>query len=119
MFVVESSFKLDRFLIPLGPLARAAFLRGYFDAEGGIPHSLYARFYIQFVQRDLDDLQRAHDWLEDLGIHSGRVHNPSHRVDPHYWRFYVASRSHRMFLARVGAWHPEKRAILDARLAGR
>ncbi len=35
-----------------------AYIRGFFDAEGGIPQDVTARFYIQLVQNDKQKLQR-------------------------------------------------------------
>jgi hypothetical protein len=96
---------------------RAAFVRGYFDAEGGVPQQPSARFYVQFVQRDRADLALVRQLMCTLDIMSGRLHNPSSRVDPHYWRFYVAASSHRRFIESVGSWHPRKRHLLKARLA--
>ena len=98
---------------------RAAFVRGYFDAEGGIPRDPSARFYVQLVQKDFADLTRVRDFLEQLNIKCGRVHNPSVRVDPGYWRFYVLARSHEDFIERVGSWHPRKRMLLDQRVETR
>lgn len=100
-------------------LERIAFARGYFDAEGGIPRSPVARFYVQFVQKDLADLARVRDVLLGEGIVCGRLHNPSRRVDPHFWRFYVGAASQSAFAATVGSWHPRKRAILVARFSER
>ncbi len=90
-----------------------AYVRGYFDAEGGIPRSREARFYIQFVQKDRDDLSVAREILLSLGIRCGGLHNPSARADPNYWRFYVASASHLAFIERVRSWHPRKRSRLE------
>lgn len=94
-----------------------SFVRGYFDAEGGIPRSLDARFYVQFVQKNLRDLSGVRDYLNSLGISCGRMHNPSVAVDPDYWRFYVRSRSHLDFCQLVRSWHPRKRPLLDAQVA--
>jgi len=98
---------------------RIAFVRGYFDAEGGIPRDPRSRFYIQLVQRDHADLGRVRTFLEELGVECGRVHNPSVQVDPEYWRFYVLAESHEDFIRRVGSWHPRKRLLLDLRLQAR
>ena len=115
IYVVESSF------IPTkGDLKtrgeRSAYARGYFDAEGGTPRDTRARFYLQFCQKDLQDLVEVRDVLESLGIATGRVHNPSRRVDPAYWRFYVRSKSFARFIATVRSWHPRKRELLEARV---
>jgi hypothetical protein len=92
------------------------YLRGYFDSDGGIPRDPDARFYIQFVQKDRDDLMQAKQLLERLGISCGELHNPSARVDPNYWRFFVRARSHDRFVRTVGSWHPRKRGLLVARM---
>jgi LAGLIDADG-like domain len=93
----------------------AAYARGYFDAEGGIPRDSGARFYIQFVQKDREDLSSLRKGLEILDIRCGRLHNPSVRVDPDYWRFFVRASSHSQFCSTVGSWHPRKRALIDRR----
>jgi hypothetical protein len=95
----------------------AAFARGYFDAEGGIPRNSTSRLYLQFVQKDLADLTRVRECLIRLGLTCGAIHNPSVRADPDYWRFYVLSESHEDFLARIGSWHPRKRRLIEERLA--
>jgi hypothetical protein len=115
VWVVESTCKLaEAALVSLEE--KAAFARGYFDAEGGIPRDLGARFYIQLVQKNRPDLEQVRRFLEDIGIECGRIHNPSVRVDPQYWRFYVLSRSHEDFVRHVGSWHPRKRPLLEARM---
>ncbi len=94
---------------------KTAFVRGYFDAEGGVPRDQARRFYIQITQKSWSDLIMVRDFLEDIGISCGRVHNPSFRVDPSYWRFFVLTRFHVDFAMKVSSWHPRKRLILDAR----
>lgn len=97
---------------------RRAYARGYFDAEGGIPKSAAARFYIQFVQKDRADIANLQAILEDEGIVCGKLHRPSRVVDHPVWRFYVAAASQRDFVSRVGSWHPRKRGLLVARFVG-
>jgi hypothetical protein len=97
----------------------AAFVRGYFDAEGGLPAAARARFYVQFVQKSHADLAHVRDLLERQGVRCGRIHNPSVRRDPDYWRFYVVAESHERFIRIVGSWHPRKRILLDERRAFR
>jgi hypothetical protein len=96
----------------------AAFVRGYFDAEGGLPADYRARFYIQFAQKNHADLSHPRDLLGLLGVQCGRIHNPSVRRDPNYWRFYVLAASHEKFIQTVGSWHPRKRMLLDQRSHG-
>jgi uncharacterized protein YbaR (Trm112 family) len=93
-------------------LERIAYVRGYFDAEGGIPQSARVRFYIQFSQKDRRELDKVKRILESIGIECGKTHNPSRDVDPLYWRFYVRTRSHRAFATRIGSWHPRKAALI-------
>ncbi len=116
VWVVESCMRppLTRQLYAAGD--RAAYARGYFDAEGRIPRAPDSRFYIQFVQKDHGDLEEVRSYLVSLRVDWGRIHNPSGAVDPGYWRFYVRCRSWMRFATQVGSWHPRKRAILDRRL---
>ena len=92
------------------------YARGYFDAEGGMPRATSARLYFQFGQKDRDSLGCLRDILSSWGIQTGRVHNPSARVDPHYWRFYIRAASHRRFMTLVSSWHPRKRQAIDLRM---
>jgi hypothetical protein len=91
-----------------------AYARGYFDAEGGVPHDANARFYLQFVQKNQNDLSHLRGLIEGLGIHCGKLHNPLRTVAPDMWRFYVRSESHLQFVEYVGSWHPRKRPRLEA-----
>jgi len=89
-----------------------AYVRGYFDAEGGLPQSPDARFYVQLTQKDRVELLKVKTILETLGIACGKMHNPSARVDPDYWRFFVRTKSHLAFAFKIGSWHPIKERIL-------
>jgi hypothetical protein len=80
--VIETCFRVDRSPALTDDPARSAFARGYFDAEGGLPRQLGARAYIQFVQKDLADLNLVRCAVVNLGVVCGRIHNPSWRVDP-------------------------------------
>ena len=95
---------------------KAAYVRGYFDAEGGLPYEPNARFYIQFAQKNYAGVCKVKGILEDFSIWCGKIHNPSVKVDPEYWRFYILTRSHRDFAQKVGSWHPRKRSILQLRM---
>lgn len=84
------------------------YVRGYFDAEGGIPKSSQVRFYIYFAQKNFDDLNQVKQILEQFGIQTGVIHNPSKKIDPKYWRFYVKSNSYKRFIETIGSLHPDK-----------
>ncbi len=116
VWVVETTCRLEpaRGFYSLAEMA--AFVRGYFDAEGGVPARSAERFYVQIVQKNRVDLEQVREILTNLGIRCGRTHNPSVRVDPEYWRLYVLTGSHHNFIRRVGSWHPRKRPLLEARL---
>jgi hypothetical protein len=114
VFVVETCFDLAAATIDSED-ERRAYARGYFDAEGGIPRDPKARFYIQLVQKDLEDLRELRAILDRMGIACGKLHNPSVRVDPDYWRFFVRASSRRRFAERIGSWHPRKRELLETR----
>jgi hypothetical protein len=93
-----------------------AYVRGYFDAEGGMPRSQKSRLYLQFSQMSHGSLETLVDILESWDIGCGRIHNPSVAVDPDYWRFYVSTRSHMRFMRIVGSWHPRKRRQIATRM---
>ena len=92
---------------------KIAYVRGYFDAEGGVPRNSTNRFYIQFVQKDFKELEKVRNILEELGIRCGNIHNPSVKVDPEYWRFFVRAQSYQRFIELIGSWHPIKSAFLQ------
>ena len=92
------------------------YVRGYFDAEGGMPTDPQARLYLRFCQKDRPNLEVVAQILQSWGLTCGRLHNPSRTVDPNYWRFYVATRSHEQFMTLVGSWHPRKRQQIRTRM---
>jgi intein-encoded DNA endonuclease-like protein len=91
------------------------YVRGFFDAEGGIPHTDGA-FYIQLVQKNHAKIEAIKQLLEDLGIESGKIHNPSYRVDPDYWRIFIRRSDHILFAKQIGSWHPVKQEIFRKRM---
>ena len=84
------------------------YIRGYFDSEGSVPKSLLARYYIYFCQKDYHDLALLRSLIEELGIHCGKIHVPSKRIDPNYYRFYILCNSWQLFGQLIGSNHPEK-----------
>lgn len=98
------------------PEEKVAYIRGFFDAEGGIPRNPKARFYIQLVQNDKEKLVKIKKLLNDLRIETGKIHNPSKSVDPDYWRMYVPAKSQQSFLRKIGTWHPRKIKTLKQRM---
>jgi hypothetical protein len=92
------------------------YVRGYFDAEGGMPKDPDSRLYIQFCQKDRASLEAVLKILDSWQISCGRIHNPSKRVDPSYWRFYVKAKSHERFMTLVSSWHPRKREQIQTRM---
>jgi len=95
---------------------KSAYIRGFFDAEGGIPNKDSNRFYIQLVQKDKSKIKKLKKILNELGILTGKIHNPSVRVDPNYWRIFVSTRSHARFAQRIWSWHPRKQKIFCRRM---
>ncbi|MEI8233006.1 MAG: LAGLIDADG family homing endonuclease [bacterium] len=85
------------------------YVRGYFDAEGGIAKSSKVRFYIYFAQKNFDDLNQIKTILEEFSIHTGIIHNPSKNIDPKYWRFFVKADSYKSFITTIGSSHPDKK----------
>ncbi len=95
---------------------RICYIRGFFDAEGGIPRNRTARFYIQLTQNDKGKLEKLKKLLNDLGIATGKIHNPSKKVDPDYWRMYVLADSQKKFIQEINSWHPRKIRTLRKRM---
>lgn len=92
------------------------YIKGFFDAEGGIPHNHTARFYIQLTQNDYEKLEKIKKMLSSLEIKAGKIHNPSKKVDPKYWRMYILAESHHEFIRKINSWHPRKIKILEKRV---
>ena len=95
---------------------KIAYIRGYFDAEGGVSHDERVRFYLQFAEKNKSRLEKVKNLLEQLGIECGKVHCPSVKEDPDYWRFYIKAKSYDKFINIVGSWHPRKQKIFSNRM---
>ena len=94
---------------------KIAYLRGFFDAEGGTPRN-GKRFYIQLTQKNRAKIELLKKILNNLGIESGKIHNPSKKVDPNYWRIFVSTHSHQKFAKTIGSYHPIKKEIFRQRM---
>ncbi len=95
---------------------KICYIRGFFDAEGGIPRDSKARFYIQLVQSDKDKIEKLKKILSDLKIETGKIHNPSYKRDPTHWRLYILANSQKEFVKKIGSWHPRKIKTLRERM---
>lgn len=91
------------------------YLRGFFDAEGGIPR-IIGRFYIQLTQKDYKKIAIIKKLLLDISIESGKIHNPSKKVDPNYWRIFILVKHHNLFATVINSWHPIKSKIFLERM---
>ncbi|MEX0587304.1 MAG: LAGLIDADG family homing endonuclease [Patescibacteria group bacterium] len=112
LFVVEFRKSLLRDAKVESRKDKADYIRGYFDAEGGIAKSPKVRFYLYFAQKNLKDLTQVRAYLKESGIQCGKIHNPSRRADPNYFRFFVSAKSYKDFAEKIGSWHPEKKVLL-------
>ena len=92
---------------------KIAFIRGFWDADDGVAKNRKVKFYIYFAQKNKDILVRIKNWLTELNIKTGNLHNPSKKIDPFYWRFYISTQSHKDFVSKIGSWHPEKAHYLQ------
>jgi intein-encoded DNA endonuclease-like protein len=92
------------------------YIRGYFDAEGSVPRSIDARFYIYFAQKNKEDLEQLKSYLTELGITCGKTHNPSKKNDPEYWRFFISCKAYAPFKKKINSWHPVKRQLLRMKI---
>ena len=112
IFVLETLANfLDTAFDPISLKTEAekkAYIRGFFDAEGGIPRNLHSLFYIQLVQNDKLKLEKIKHLLNEFDIVTGAIHNPSVKVDPDYHRMFVLSKSRAAFVKIIFTWHPRK-----------
>ncbi len=92
------------------------YVRGYFDAEGGIAKNTHVRYYLYFAQKNKTDLLQVKRYLEECGIDCRVMHNPSKRIDPNYWRFFVKAKSYADFAKIIYSDHPEKRQYLRMKI---
>ena len=95
---------------------KKAYVRGYFDAEGGLTRKQNLRLYIYFAQKDRQGLEKVYNFLLDLGISCGVLHNPSKEADPDYWRFFIRAKSYKDFAKKIGSWHPRKSRLLRMKI---
>ena len=95
---------------------KIAYIRGFFDAEGGVPRDISSRFYIQLVQKNQPKLAWIRSALTDMDISCGVIHTPSKRVDPSYFRFFISAKSYKEFMKIIGSWHPRKQSIFESRM---
>ena len=116
LWIVEFSKSLLKNVKVTSRLNKIDFTRGFFDAEGGIARDPKVRFYLYFCQKNKEVLLDIKRYLSELGIKSGGVHNPSWRVDPNYWRFYISKVSYRDFANLISSNHPEKFKLLRMKI---
>ncbi len=116
LWIVEFSKTLLQNVLIHSSEDKINYVRGYFDAEGGIAKSSHVRYYLYFAQKNKTDLLQVKQYLEELGIRCGMMHNPSKKVDPNYWRFFIQAKSYRDFATIVGSDHPKKRQYLRVKI---
>ena len=116
LYVVEFSRSFLKDLKINSQQDKVEYIRGYFDAEGGISRSSKVRYYIYFAQKNLKDLEQVKEYIEELGIICGRTHNPSKRAEPNYWRFFISIKSYEKFAKLIGSWHPTKSHFLRMKI---
>lgn len=95
---------------------KAEYIAGYFDTDGGIAKTSSVRYYLYFSQKNYQDLVTLKQYLKELGIHSGAIHNPSKSVDPNYWRFFISARSYTTFAKVIKSQHPEKKSYIRMKI---
>ena len=108
LYVAEFSKNLLKDVCIESNQDKIEYIRGYFDAEGGVSRNPKVRYYLYFAQKNLKEIEQLKGWLENLGIKCGKIHNPSKKVDPNYWRFFISKNSYEKFVLIVGSWHPMK-----------
>lgn len=116
LWIVEFSKSLLRDITISSKRDKIDYIRGYFDTEGGIAKSPRIRYYLYLAQKNKADLLQVKEYLEELGISCGVIHNPSKKVDPDYWRFFVKAKSYSDFASLIGSDHPEKSGYLRMKI---
>ncbi len=116
LYVVEFSRNFLKNFVVESKQDKIDYIRGYFDAEGGVSRNPKVRYYIYFAQKNLQDLEQVKAFLEEFGIQCGSIHNPSKHVDPNYWRFFVSVKSYEQFAKIIGSWHPVKSHFLRMKI---
>jgi intein-encoded DNA endonuclease-like protein len=116
LYVVEFSKSFLKNALIASSQDKIDYIRGYFDAEGGISRSSKVRYYIYFAQKNLKDLRELRKYLIELGIACGVIHNPSKNADPNYWRFFISIKSYEKFAGMIGSWHPVKSRFLRMKI---
>ena len=116
LYVVEFSRNLLKDFVIESNQDKIDYIRGYFDAEGGVSRDPKVRYYLYFAQKNLQDLEQVKELLEEFGIQCGYVHNPSKKVDPNYWRFFIRIQSYGEFAKLIGSWHPIKSRFLRMKI---
>lgn len=116
VWVLETAIKLNPRRKPNNIKEKIFYIRGYFDAEGGMPRNNRHWLYFQFSQKNLEDLTEVRNYLEEVGVSCGKIHNPSKRVDKEYWRFFISRASHKMFMNKINSWHPRKKRQMKLRM---
>lgn len=92
------------------------YIRGYFDTDGSVARSNNVRYYLYFAQKNKFDLENVRNYLEQLGISCGVIHNPSKRKDANYFRFFIRANSYQKFAETIGSWHPVKSKFLRVKI---
>ncbi|MFH1630801.1 MAG: LAGLIDADG family homing endonuclease [Candidatus Aenigmatarchaeota archaeon] len=87
-----------------------AYVTGFFDAEGGVPHDTTKPLYIQFVQKKRQKLNDIVKILEENNVKCGKLHQYDKKSG--CWRFFVRRESHRKFIELILSRHPEKQQRL-------
>ncbi len=116
LFVVEFSKSLLENISLKSIKDKIDYIRGYFDTDGGIAKHANVRYYLYFCQKDRSDLEKVRDYLGEVGIRCGVIHNPSKKIDPYYWRFFIQAQSYEKFAQVVGSWHPVKSGYLRVKI---
>ena len=116
VYIVEFSKSFLSNVAISGLKDKVEYIRGYFDAEGGISRHSHVRYYLYFAQKDYLDLKQVRDYLTEMGIICGKIHNPSYKVDSDYWRFYISAKSFVDFAKKIGSWHPVKNHYLRMKI---
>lgn len=116
----QKDWNTPSFIIKAHPEVKKEYIKGFFDAEGGVPHIEKRRIEpknirIHFTQSNKKCLEEIKQMIEFFGIKTGRVCGPYYKKgysDPiHRLKIHGISKVAK-FNKIIGSMHPEKQIRL-------
>ncbi len=103
MKVPQTAWETPSFVSRASKIAKKAYIRGFWDAEGGLPITT-KQCYISFDQNNKTALDFVRKTLIEFGYH------PTNLTFTSYcWQFRITRKNElKRFFFDIGTWHPDK-----------